>query len=395
MRIIRSRAGFLDADGMNYNPRTKFQVPDELRSQVFPWLKSARASFMSTIDTSTGEPVSKSKITAYKFLEFLDQLQDVVIQDAAAILIDYPSRGHHGIFSLPIFRSKLFHDYKLALQRKLATSKAPWDSSIESVLPGINSNFIGMRSAMDDLKDDIKNVKNDTQFLLNTYCSQRLEGMIQEMPRRNAATMCRFLSTGFSAAATEAVEHAGDCEDDPVEATPTATPTTSPVKFVPPPTTAKFPGDGYQLPLKPASATEIWSAWFGVGRYDGIPVSGGIEALEVQHKSKWRKNQSVKEKKHFYRWKAAVTLMREQFGDRDAETELDSFLAEMDVVFENAGNFSPFVDKELPKRSNKAKKPRKKRTKTKKTVAEGLSAPIVGVDVGVGASSNEGDAQDI
>ena len=87
--------------------------------------------------------------------------------------------------------------------------------------------------------------------------------------------------------------------------------------------------------------------------------------------------------------------MREQFGDRDAETELDSFLAEMDVVFENAGNFSPFVDKELPKRSNKAKKPRKKRTKTKKTVAEGLSAPIVGVDVGVGASSNEGDAQDI
>ena len=72
MRIIRSRAGFLDADGMNYNPRTKFQVPDELRSQVFPWLKSARASFMSTIDTTTGEPVSKSKITAYKFLEFVD-----------------------------------------------------------------------------------------------------------------------------------------------------------------------------------------------------------------------------------------------------------------------------------------------------------------------------------
>ena len=122
MRIIRSRAGFLDLDGVNFNPRTAFPVPAVLQEQVFLWLKEAQTSFLTAINAKTGQPVAKDRVTAYKFLEFLDRLQDVVLQEAAAILIEHPSRSTHGFFTLP-FSVKISTTTKMHLKQGLYQPK--------------------------------------------------------------------------------------------------------------------------------------------------------------------------------------------------------------------------------------------------------------------------------
>ena len=72
MTIIRSKAGMVHGKGLNFNPRTQCIPPDELRNQVFPWLRAYRDPFMKLPDkVRNGNP------TALKFLEFLDKLQTV------------------------------------------------------------------------------------------------------------------------------------------------------------------------------------------------------------------------------------------------------------------------------------------------------------------------------
>ena len=379
MRIIRSRAGFLDLNGLNFNPRTKFAVPEELRDQVFPWLKNARAKFLSALNIASGVPVARDRVTAFKFLEFMDRLQDVVIQDAAAILIEYPERGTHGLFSLPIFQCKQFHDYKLALKTKLETVKAPWDTSIEMALPGVNSKFLSVSAAIDDVKDDSKTILNclhQREHQIIPRSDQIPTQLIDEL----RDVFCKGMA-GFTAAVSPKRRKLNNDSNNDNDCASDASTTSIIPTFIPQPRLARFAGDGYKLPLKARSSTEMWCVWFGVGKYDQIPVLGGVEYLETNHKSKWRCKYTVQEKKQFYRWKKGVSVMVQEFGDRDATTELDFFLAEMDAVFVSAGSFSRFVDVELVKRSKNVKKS-----------SENSSILIAGVQEGV---TEENTLQDI
>lgn len=97
MTIIRCRAGLTKANGLNYNPRTTLAVPDNLRHQVFPWLKEAQDSFLA--DTMQ----SADCFTAKCFFHLMEELQTVAIQDAAAMALQNPERFRHGLFLLPVF----------------------------------------------------------------------------------------------------------------------------------------------------------------------------------------------------------------------------------------------------------------------------------------------------
>ena len=66
------------------------------------------------------------------------------------MLVLYPTRLKHGLFEMPIFLSPHWPIFVSKVQRVLSTSKAPWDASLESVLPGVHSRL------------DISNHKHDT-----------------------------------------------------------------------------------------------------------------------------------------------------------------------------------------------------------------------------------------
>jgi hypothetical protein len=100
MKIIRQKAGFREADGMYYNPHVTITPPKSLKEKVFPWLTVTS----STID-SYGLSLA-DKLTASKFLLFMENLTEVVLQDAAVIFIQHPNCLYHPLFGLDLFQSE-------------------------------------------------------------------------------------------------------------------------------------------------------------------------------------------------------------------------------------------------------------------------------------------------
>jgi hypothetical protein len=135
MKIIRQKAGFREADGMYYNPCVTVKPPRLLRDRVFPWL----TEYQSFTDTY-GFPEAE-KLTATKFLQFMDHLTEVVLQDAAVIFIQHPNRCYHPLFGLDLFQSQEFKSYVEVMRASLGSSTSPLDASLERVLPGMNARF--------------------------------------------------------------------------------------------------------------------------------------------------------------------------------------------------------------------------------------------------------------
>jgi hypothetical protein len=105
MQPIRKLAGFTDANGMYYNPRTIVEVEESLLrlTPVGCWLFEAHEAVnVANRDWGAG------KFTAMNFLSFMMTLNRVFIQDAAAMLVLFPERIDHPLFRLEVFRSVEF-----------------------------------------------------------------------------------------------------------------------------------------------------------------------------------------------------------------------------------------------------------------------------------------------
>jgi len=105
MQPIRKLAGFTDANGMYYNPRTIVEVDESLLrlTPVGCWLFDAHEAVDSVNRDGAG------KFTAMNFLSFLMDLNRVFIQDAAAMMVLFPERIDHPLFRLEVFRSEEFN----------------------------------------------------------------------------------------------------------------------------------------------------------------------------------------------------------------------------------------------------------------------------------------------
>jgi hypothetical protein len=118
MQPIRELAGFTDANGMYYNPRTMVEVKESLLwlTPVGCWLFDAQAAVASANELGAG------KFTAMNFLAFMMTLNRVFIQDAAAMLVLHPEKIDHPLFWLEVFRSVEFSvSFLLLLLKVVAT----------------------------------------------------------------------------------------------------------------------------------------------------------------------------------------------------------------------------------------------------------------------------------
>ena len=115
-----------------------------------------------------------------------------------------------------------------------------------------------------------------------------------------------------------------------------------------------FEGDGYKLPPL-QSASSLWEAWYGKGQFLDTPVVGGIEKLEAEHKTKWRRRYLPNETKQFSRWKITIKLMNEEAGSKNnmSSTEMSSFLKDMDDLYTSVkSRITPFLKALRQKKSN-------------------------------------------
>jgi hypothetical protein len=100
---VRAMAGFVEANGMYYNPRTVMDDGLEVLMANTPF---ARFSHVPEMLLQRIRADKKVKCyTAYEFASFMNNLNKVFIQDAATMLIKHPDRIEHSMFTqLAVFQ---------------------------------------------------------------------------------------------------------------------------------------------------------------------------------------------------------------------------------------------------------------------------------------------------
>jgi hypothetical protein len=108
---------------------------------IWPWLGGC----LELVQESAGRHP-----TALHFLQFLDLLRSIILQDAAAMFLLLRNeeaceqrRLKHTVFSLPVFHSSLFEEFvdEMATVLEKEATNDPNDAAVERALPGVGRRF--------------------------------------------------------------------------------------------------------------------------------------------------------------------------------------------------------------------------------------------------------------
>jgi hypothetical protein len=116
MGPMRKLAGYQGSNQMFFNTRTSVEVPAYLK-RVTPlgWVYDTYESVMK-------DPRSQIHHTAPNVLRFFMKLNEVMLQDAAAMQLLHPERCSHALFqTLPVFQTKEFAVFKETMKVILET----------------------------------------------------------------------------------------------------------------------------------------------------------------------------------------------------------------------------------------------------------------------------------
>ena len=279
-------------------------MPQVLRDAGFPWLKTAKDNFNT--DTSRNATCS----TARCFLLFLSSLAEVVIQDAAALAIQFPERITHPIYQLDILRSKDFEDYMDEMKIHLEQSKSPWDNSFEQFNMGLNAKLSGIQTNL----SGCRSIHERNSSLLTQISAESNQAVLRETLSREfnmlrsifgdaASVLADRMTTGQGIPVRQEAQARGNVAGSS-DHFPSSTSVLSP-------TSPTYPGFGYHLP-NVRSATELWNVWYGLGKYKNKPIPGGVDALESQRSNDWRRGYAKQHTQMFSRYRMSIEYMKEE-----------------------------------------------------------------------------------
>jgi hypothetical protein len=142
---MRRAAGHVLANGMHHNIWTTVE-PDRIDSDlvdcVFPFVKPC---LEKVIEAKSRSDSQSHLNTAVCFLELLQHLALVFLQDAAAMMILHEERKEMALFKhIPILQGAKFARFKQKMRQSLANDDNPLDYTLEAVLPGMHQRFHSM-----------------------------------------------------------------------------------------------------------------------------------------------------------------------------------------------------------------------------------------------------------
>ena len=362
MKAIRAKAGFHQAGGMYFNTRTVVEPPESLRKCIFPWLEE---SLKKVRDFNASQERRVPCKTALQFLKLLDYLRTVALQDAASMLELYPERCGHPLFQLPVFRCNEFSEFRAKMKAALRSEQVPFDAQLHAVLPGLQErvsfltneqkryyemmmeqNRLGQEKQMHHManlmtyhfQQQLHTVGSLFHQMGSTMQHSELQLQPFSAPNHSNGTGLQpqpFLSP-FSA---HTLNHSngrpgtsGELRDEEQESNAPLLSTTIP------------PGYGHKPSKVFSSVKTLYQEWYGLGPFEGVPISGGIDALETRYKTSWRQGFSSAETQHFsrsFRVIKAIKFMEETKG-----ISTEASIAELEQVFmASKKKLSTFVEK--------------------------------------------------
>jgi hypothetical protein len=340
MTAIRCMAGFQEANGMHFNTRT-VTYPEDcdrdiLEKQIFPF---ADACLQAVHDATARDGIDR--FTAIHFLKLLISFRSIILQDAAVIAEFHPDRFHHPIFRMPIFQTPEFAAFQQRMRRAIESSEVPQDAQLDAVIPGMNARIA-----------NVQNSVNQTKQELGEKMDHGFEKLSQQISENNISTredLSRaFMEAGWnirnrgSQATTGQIETSSSNEsgaqttqNHSVAVTTTLTNSSM---------SSSFPGVGHKPKSHHVSVEQMYNEWYGVGEFEGIPIQGGIEAMEQKYKNRWRATMSSAESQRFSRVKRVVKAIAEIVSKE--MKELSAVLHEFQTKYESCDKrLGPFVDK--------------------------------------------------
>ena len=165
----------------------------------------------------------------------------------------------------------------------LSTSVSPMDYNVQAVLPGVNSRLNALQHQNDQMLRLVQQQQQQQQQLLQ----------FQQSANAKLALMLEKIGLGFVGVADSLRAGTSNEYERPsvrrrIQEEPTRT------------TTTNNDGDelhqviGHPLVVKHYNLQSMYDEWFGLNKFEGKPIAGGIAALEKKYKTQWRKRDAKK-----------------------------------------------------------------------------------------------------
>ena len=258
MKAMRVMAGHPESKGSAFLQRAQEQPSIVLQQQFFTFIEIALQSVNATCNP-----------TAIAFLNMLQRLRIVILQDAAVMVLH---GRKHCIFDLPIFTSAEFKQLVDQMRHHETTAVDPTDASIEQILPSVCSRFSNLHS---DMTSHFSRIHESVDGLLKP---RDIQGFLAHVSEYNFSSAVRPND--------EAKESSEITINSSVSA------------------------PKYNIYKSHSTASSIWFEWFGTNQFDASTKSdcfpGGIDKLQQLYKNNWRLHFTSSEAKQFSRMKLVV-----------------------------------------------------------------------------------------
>ena len=231
------------------------------------------------------------------------KLNDVMLQDAAAMQVLYPDRCGHPFFeTLAVLQTKEFDDFKDTMKQALEKEECPLDANLEKVLPGVHQWHQVTNDSVNNLSRNVNDLKSELKGELENIYSTLLtvkEDNKMDLARVHMGIAMQLMQGGLgdvNTVSTETVQQMLLTMPQPTMRSPETVTTTITANA----TENNMPETGdpadldvnrlYRMKPKHTSLTGVMKEWFGLEEF--ADELGGIQGRINMYKSttKWRKN---------------------------------------------------------------------------------------------------------
>jgi hypothetical protein len=205
------------------------------------------------------------------------------------------------VLLLPFVATQAF---KIKMKDELAMNDSPLDANLQSVLPGVHQRLEMQREETACLRGDVGRLTMAVETSTLVF-NEKVDEIISMNEEKNEMLGRMHIMVGSRLL--------GQVQG---EGSPSSSPPSSPPPR-PSPTVRPRQTDGegdeaprYHLALSPKSLYAIYNEWYGGGPdFEDIPVPGGIAALELKFKARWRRHFEPNEVKDFSRRRMCINAI--------------------------------------------------------------------------------------
>jgi hypothetical protein len=341
-----------------------------LQRKIFPWIEEAKENLREK------DPNCERR-TAMAFLNLMEQLRVVILQDAA-VMIEIVDRQQHQVFTeLEVFSTNEFISFKNEMSLALGAVVDPRNAALDTVLPGVKERLDSVNTTanlqyslqqhqsrqVDELGRQVESLRTDIRADVNELATGISQHILQV--NHKVASLAKNLNDAASAFVLS--NHSNNLNElrlaserflNETSASGRNQPQIVPIfprpssgSSVPPsPTMEENATSKFSVPCKWRSFDDLMDFWLGRGNYQDQPIEGGVEAMERLKKSSWRRHLSDSQAKAFSRLKIvctiATSLLQEQKVPREQlrkifEDDSKNVICRCEKVFKNLGYHQP------------------------------------------------------